>query len=511
MDYNFHSPTWTTYNLNSAKLSSQSLFFTPIYFLLKFCEIVRVLSRSLDRCVLSQQIFLGLLFGLLLITSYSSLALTTKTLNVISGNAPYLIFDGGQTRVTNSEELLGISLSDGRKFTPATPNSSINPIELPVAGQSFANIGMSVPTNTDSIALSSLIGPPYNYWGDDDGDGQGVSGITATGSLSLSIVDKNNQAVSRNTVLTICNAPYKLTLSNSEATLKTRYGVPNESRFSARDATYYVNPKAKPEICFAKPNYFNGNGVYAGPTHIWDIDNGFLTQSVMPSSYDLNFPTTGAHNLYFDLNIAGINQVLYWEPVSHGGITATMTSPTKTSVHVTLTGPAVMDSSQQISDNPTRIDMPSLPQVFELVGRDSPGGNVIVKYGFVLKQWFVSRGSREYSHSSTSSWCTKIGDYRLPIVKDLTNATCQGSWSSSYCKGAVGATPSSPNNTYQRRIGAGFFTEWGCITDYSGTDFYSNPYWTGDANDGSPFAVSSCYGYVTNMHSQKDSGICVYP
>ena len=121
MDYNFHSPTWTTYNLNSAKLSSQSLFFTPIYFLLKFCEIVRVLSRSLDRCVLSQQIFLGLLFGLLLITSYSSLALTTKTLNVISGNAPYLIFDGGQTRVTNSEELLGISLSDGRKFTPRNP------------------------------------------------------------------------------------------------------------------------------------------------------------------------------------------------------------------------------------------------------------------------------------------------------------------------------------------------------------------------------------------------------
>jgi len=147
MDYNFHPPTWTTYNFNSAKLSTKSLFFTPIYFSLKLHRITRILSRSLDRCVLSQQIFLGLLFGLMLITSYSSLALTTKTLNVISGNAPYLIFDGGQTRVTNIEPLFGISLSDGRTFTPATPNLNNNPIELPVAGQSFLDIGMLVPTN----------------------------------------------------------------------------------------------------------------------------------------------------------------------------------------------------------------------------------------------------------------------------------------------------------------------------------------------------------------------------
>ncbi|MBI0061787.1 hypothetical protein H3T83_11360, partial [Gilliamella sp. M0320] len=75
----------------------------------------------------------------------------------------------------------------------------------------------------------------YNYWGDDDGDGQGIDGVTATGSLNLSIVDKYNNPVARNKILTFCGdkAPYKLTLSNTEGTLKTRYGVPNESRFSA--------------------------------------------------------------------------------------------------------------------------------------------------------------------------------------------------------------------------------------------------------------------------------------
>ncbi|KES18448.1 hypothetical protein GASC598I20_018620 [Gilliamella apicola SCGC AB-598-I20] len=96
------------------------------------------------------------------------------TSNIINGSAPYLTFDGGRSQATNIDALLEISLSNGDKFTPTSNNSSLtNPIELPTAGQSFADIGMLVPTNTDSIALSSLIGTPYNYWGDDDGDGQG--------------------------------------------------------------------------------------------------------------------------------------------------------------------------------------------------------------------------------------------------------------------------------------------------------------------------------------------------
>ncbi|OTQ68007.1 hypothetical protein B6D17_11160 [Gilliamella apis] len=401
--------------------------------------------------------------------SFANYALTTKTTNIIYGSAPYLTFDGGRTRVTNTEALLGISLSDGRTFTPTTNNSERNPIELPVAGQSFNDIGMLVPRNTNSIALSSLIGTPYNYWGDDDGDGQGVNGVTATGSLNLSIVDKDNNPVNRSEVLTICKAPYKLTLSNGEGRLTTRYGVPNESRFTAGNATYYINPKASPVVCFAKPDisYYSKEGLSDA---VWDRDKGFLPQSVTPSSYGLNFPTTGANNLYFDLDIGGSNaQALSWAPVSHGGITATMTNSTNTSVRVTLTGP-VATPSQWSSDNPGQIDKPSLPQTFELVGRDSRG-NAVVKYGFVLKQWFISTfGYRSLSFGYASFWCNKIG-YRLPKVRDLTNAsscieTCRG-----YPNELVGATPASPDNKYRRHIGAGFFTEWGYMANYRGANF----------------------------------------
>ncbi|OTQ75907.1 hypothetical protein [Gilliamella apis] len=431
--------------------------------------------------------------------SFANYALTTKTTNIIYGSAPYLTFDGGRTRVTNTEALLGISLSDGRKFTPTTNNSSsTNPIELPVAGQSSADIGMLVPTNTDSIALSSLIGTPYNYWGDDDGDGQGVNGVTATGRLNLSIVDKDNNPVARNEVLTICKAPYKLTLSNGEGTLTTRYGVPNESRFSAGNATYYINPKETPTICFARPSFDFNRG---GPANIWDPRKGFLTQSFTPYYYRENFPTTGGHNLFFDLDIVGSNQALSWAPVSHGGITATMTDSTSTSVRVTLTGPVATSNS----DNPGQIAIPSLPQEFELVGRDS-SGNAVVKYGFVLKKWFVNRGTYTSTVSRLRTWCPN--SYHPTRVKDLTNAAVGRSDCS-------GATPSSPDNYYRRHIGGGLLSEWGNMSYYTEANFYSYRfYWTWEVGGRCVNYVGFIHGQVYNGNYAGDRsfyGLCVYP
>ncbi|OCG06404.1 hypothetical protein A9G15_10440 [Gilliamella apis] len=380
---------------------------------------------------------------------------------------------------------------------------------------------MLVPTNTDSIALSSLIGTPYNYWGDDDGDGQGIDGITATGSLNLSIVNRWNQPVSRNEVLTSCNSPYKLTLSNSDGILKTRYGVPNESRFNAGNVTYYIKPKPSPVLCFVRVASINE--VVGLSDAVWISGKGYLPQSFTPSSYGLNFPTTGANNLYFSLHIYdyNYNQPLSWAPVSHGGITATITGTENAIIKVTLTGPVVTDSNQWKSTSPDRIDKPSLPQTFELVGRDS-SGNAVVKYGFVLKQWFVNRGDYRSTYSSTESWCNKIGGYRVPRVRDLTNATCQGYRSDGEyeCQGVVGATPSSPDNRVSRHIGAGFFTEWADMGDYrhaSGdnrgrSNFVHGNYWTQDRVGSRFFHVNAYAGTTSRDYNRADRlGLCVYP
>ncbi|MCX8663400.1 hypothetical protein [Gilliamella sp. B2911] len=435
---------------------------------------------------------------------FSGHALTSQTTaNQIQGTPPYLTFDGGRTRAVDTNGLLGITLSNGANYTPSNNSSSTTPIVLPVEGQSFADIRMFVPTDTTSVALSTLIGPPNNYWGDDDGD----SGVSATGSLSLSIVDKNNQSVSRNSVLTICNAPYRVTLSSTNGTLSTRYGFPNRNTFSARSETYYVNPKAEPVVCFARPNLTFGRDDFAGPSSMWDPAKGFLTQETDPSLYGRNFPTTGANKLYFDLLISGSSQPLSWSPVSQGGITVTMSNPTATSVRVTLTGPYATPS-QISSANPGPLSTISLPQTFELVGRDS-NGTPVVKYGFTLKQWFVHRGSKDDAYSNTLSWCNSLG-YRMPSVKDLTNASCSGNGSNTHCRGLVGATPSAPHNGYMRHIGSGFFTEWGKMDDYSGVGFKYFYYWTSDLAGSSWFIVAADSGSV-DWYYLYHSGLCAYP
>ena len=498
MHYNFvtHN-TCSTYNLIFLKLSSHRLLLNSSLFFKQFRQ---NFSKFLSLAFLSRQIVSALILVILLSISFANHALTAQTTNIIYGNAPYLTFDGGLTRVTNTKALLGISLSNGDKYTPTTNNSKDNPIVLPVAGQSFADIDMLVPTDTDSIALNLLIGEPYNYWSDDDGDGQDPDGITVTGSLNLSIIDRFNNPVTRNTVLTICNGPYKVKLASTNGTLSTRYGVPKGSDFNASNATYYINPKAPPEVCFAKPNLRLGTLVrvtdYRGPATMWNEKMGFITQSKNPSSYDLNFPTTGAHNLYFDLDIGGNYRELSWQPVSHGGITATMTEATNKSVRVSLKGPFAKDE-QLDSSNPSSLETilnPTLPQTFELVGRDSQSGEEVVKYGFQLKQWFVNRGTESYTNKSVSSWCSDIG-YRMPKVKDLTNAICQGvNTGGNICKGAVGATPSSTGNHYQRRIGAGFFSEWGDLKDYADAGFRFG-YWTSDPGQASNYTEFIVYAY----------------
>ncbi|MCX8585602.1 MULTISPECIES: hypothetical protein [unclassified Gilliamella] len=429
---------------------------------------------------------------------FSGHALTSQTTrNAIQGSAPYLTFDGGRTRAVDTNGLLGITLSNGANYTPSNNSSSTTPITLPVEGQSFADIRMFVPTDTNSVALSSLIGPPNNYWGDDDGD----SGVTATGSLSLSIVDKNGQAVSRSTELEICKAPYSVKLSSTNGTLSTRYGFPNRSTFLESSETYYVNPKASPVVCFARPNLTYGTGDFAGPASMWDPAKGFLTQETDPSLYGRNFPTTGANKLYFDLLISGVSQPLSWSPVSHGGITVTMSNPTATSVRVTLTGPYATES-QINSSSPIPISKPTLPQTFELVGRDSNGAPV-VKYGFTLKQWFVNRGTKSDTYPNTLSWCNSLG-YRVPSVRDLTNAVRTESPAIS------GATPSSPGNWYMRHIGSGFFTEWGQMFDYSGVGFYNYWYWTSDPTGSGQFVVHPHNGYVTWGYNYV-YGLCSHP
>ncbi|OCG57914.1 hypothetical protein [Gilliamella sp. GillExp13] len=251
---------------------------------------------------------------------------------------------------------------------------------------------------------------------------------------------------------------------------------------------------------------------FAGPANIWNPKKGFLVQSTNPESYSLNFPTTGAHNLYFDLLMTGIEpEELTWEPVTHEGITATVTNVVANDhwvrdedkgqvvARVKLTGPEA--KNQWYNPRPRRIAKPKLPQTFELVGRDIKTGDEVVKYGFVLRQWFVNRGRKDDNHSNQTKWCNSLG-YRMPRVSDLTNSNYNN----------LGATPSSSGNHFKRYIGAGFFTEWGIMYGYTGVDFFGSFYWTSGARGRDQLDVFAYNGYVDSSGAWAPRlGLCTTP
>ncbi|MWP49353.1 MULTISPECIES: hypothetical protein [unclassified Gilliamella] len=147
------------------------------------------------------------------------------------------------------------------------------------------------------------------------------------------------------------------------------------------------------------------------------------------------------------------------------------------------------------------------------MGRDNDGNEVV--YGFVLQKWFVNRGNKLDNNFNQASWCNSIG-YRMPQVKDLTNAVCSNRWSGWWCRGAVASTPSSTGNYFTRRIGMGFFTEWGDMRGYGGKVNFSGytHYWTSDydLNRYRQFIVKSNLGSVYAYEPNESlSGLCVFP
>ncbi|MCX8706250.1 hypothetical protein [Gilliamella sp. B3783] len=471
---------------------------------------------------------------LLLLYATTTQALSATTAQVIHGSAPYLTFDNGVTKVTTTEGLLGITVSDGTTQTIYTSDNNTstadNPIVLPEANEHFSDIGMLVPATVNAIALNDLIGEPYNYWGDGDGDGQGANGITATGNLSVSITDKLNRAVTHSANIDSCMAPYKVELTSTDGSLTTQYGVPNSGNFSGSTAAYYITrPKSVPKICYARPNLNPLSQLFAGPADIWNPERGFVKQAAEPSQYKLNFPTTGANNLYFDLDIEGIDgSTLTWPTVTQGGITATMTpSPANPNfIRVTLTGPAVT-KAQQDSALPGSVAPPSLPQTFVIAGKDSRNKTVL-SYGFELKQWFVVRplGVGDITVDNALSWCGSLGGgYRLPLVKELTNSIGRSDWcgATSVCSGGksplptLGIPPSS-GNYFQRNIGAGLFTEWGDMyywLYYRSAGFNRGGYWA-TASDGSDllfgaYAGNGAVNFIGNAKNTTYNLVCVYP
>lgn len=419
-------------------------------------------------------------------------ALSAKTANTIHGTAPYLTFDG-ETKVTNTDELLGIKLSDGTSYTKLTNTSTASsPIELPVADQTFSDVKTLIPVTLTTVNLSTLISSPYNRWGDDDGDGLGAVGVSATGSLSLSLKDVNNNPVGLTDTLEGCKSPYTLTLTSTEGALSTQYGDPHSTSFTTTSTSYYIKPKFNaPYVCFARPNLMFNYGSQAE----WISTKGFKLQDLgLPSS---NFPRTGFHGAFFDLTVVGatVDDVMTatGPTISLGGVTVGLTSQSTNVVRVTLTGPNNASGGGSFT-----------PSSFII---KSSATNEI--YSFELSKWYVAKSGGAGGYSATQTYCSGLtGGYRVPSVSEYTNGNGSG-W--------TGGLSGWSNNTYARAIGGGLFAEWGFAYNgyYSSSDFQYNRYWAveQDSSRTYQYHVLSPFGGIAyaDPSTIEYSAACVTP
>ncbi|MDF7666511.1 hypothetical protein PT273_01375 [Orbaceae bacterium ESL0727] len=371
--------------------------------------------------------------------------------------------------MTNVDELLAITLSDGRRYTPSTNSSSAsNPIMLPVAGQTLADVQMIVPTNVNSIALSSLIAAPYNYWGDDNGDGQGTNGITATGTVSVRLYDANNTLLSRNATLNLCDSSYyRVELSSTAGALTTRYGYPRTSNFTVSNVTYYIKPYGAPSACYAQPNLLYqayGGANMIGLVNQWRQDKGFIVQDI--NNPAANFPTTGVNNVFFNLILAGatVSDITYEAEPASSGLHLTITGSGNVA-KVTLTGPRHGATPAEAAT--------AVPTTFTLYANTN--GQRTKLYSFKLNKWFIASPDLVQNTSViptgyNANYCNRYGTgYRFPHIGELTNANNSD-------LGWTGSLGSQGTKYYTRQIGGGLFAEWGSMSVYNtiGNYYYPN-------------------------------------
>lgn len=268
-----------------------------------------------------------------LISSHA-LALTASTSGEIHGSAPYLTFDGGKTKVTNSEELLSITLSNGRKYTfeESDPSFKQDPILLPTPEPKLNTIKTYLPDGVESITLNDLIAK--GNWGDDDGD---VS-ASATGNLSMNVKNDIDQTVHLDDVLDSCYSPYKMTLTSEEGKLTTRYGIPTTTEYKGNSAIYKIaTTSATPRTCFALPfGDISSPGGFDAP---WVGKKGFSPRDIKKP--EINFPTTGINNASFNLFITGAsaNNITYSKSPESSKLSLEITPKANNNAQIVLHGP----------------------------------------------------------------------------------------------------------------------------------------------------------------------------
>ena len=431
----------------------------------KLASINRCNNKSLFRVITLSSILIYIICSVLFFKpGHASLSLSTR--ETVVGSAPYLTLDNGKTKITDTIDLVSFSFKDDKDITytfkkSTNTTTAEKPFPLPYSSiKTFADLDFPILNDLLITPKDSYVvqfnDPLFNdYFRDDDGD----EIITKTGSLSLRFYKRFSDPFKSSDKLSPCVDFYKIVIQATGYQVDTQYGIPRRGDEGHTDyTTFYVRSEpSEPFACWATPN-LNGylSEEMKGPSSQWADDKGFLLQDVNEPAK--NFPTVGAHGLFFDLTIAGAlsKDVSYTKQPSDSNISLDLSlkenkkESSFNKLNVKLVGPKDGVSKTSASVKPTTFII--------YAGTEKK----VPIYSFTISKWFILKPGLGEGHESSEAYCNNIG-YQIASVSDLTNAN--NNFYPRWDKGLPGQ-----GNKYQRRIGGGLLAEWGEILQ----NYYQN-------------------------------------
>lgn len=489
----------------------------------KLARINRYNNKSLFRLITLSSILIYIICSVLFFKlGYASLSLSTR--ETVVGSAPYLTLDNGKTKVTDVSDLLSFSFKDDKGIT-YTLNKSTNtttaekPFGLPYSSvKTFADLDFPMLSDLD-ISQKDFYDYEYrfrfndprfnDYFHDDDGDEIILKEGTIVLNFYKASIIAPNKSLDISDKLNPCEEFYRIVIGVNDYRLHTQYGSPRFGPYSGEGDTFYVRSEpSEPFACWATPQldiFLWGD--MKGPSSQWVDDKGFLLQDVNEPAK--NFPTVGAHGLFFDLTIAGAlsKDVSYTKQPSDSNISLDLSlkenkkESSFNKLNVKLVGPKDGVSKTSASVKPTTFII--------YAGTEKK----VPIYSFTISKWFILKPGLGEGYESSEAYCNNIG-YQIASVSDLTNAN--NDFYPHWDKGLPGQ-----GNQYQRRIGGGLLAEWGEILQnyYQNipiiikTEFYV--FWAREkANNNDYYDVNDMgHGHIgANVKTTKTHrAICVSP
>lgn len=322
----------------------------------------------------------GLFFILWMLSASHASALVAVTAKTIQGTQPYLLQVDGTTKITDSNQLIGLVMwdgtydSNGKKHTVNIDASMSNKsIKIP-AGMTYADVITAITTDGNLHPIENL------KVGSDDGDAINPADANITGEMKATWYNGGSKVNDLSQTLPACEGPFTLEVEiPDQIEVKTKYGDPSNRLYSHAAVTYtFMQENLTP--CHFKPKSLKTYTGTEGETikfakgynpKTWEPNKGFKAESP--------FPETGFYKAQFDLIWPGNDQSHY------------RCKSTDDSGKITLSG-AVSTSL---------------------------GENCSVTYNVKKKSEFIAGGNTptiDVEYNINGNW-EKVGSYTIPVPK----------------------------------------------------------------------------------------------